>query len=68
MSNSEYIRLITSLLYRFRGQHQALIGDLEKLSTEALSDLYHLLDDAQREIHRLEHTFRPFPGGPPIHM
>lgn len=64
----QWIRNITPILYRFRGQHHALINDLEKLSAEALEDLYRLLDGAQQEIHRLEHTFRPFPGGPQIRM
>ena len=63
-----YVRLITPYLYRLRGSHHALEQDLEKLSVEALQDLYEILRDNEDEIRRLEHTFRPFPGGPRIHM
>ena len=64
----QWIRHITPYLYRLRGQHHALIGDLEKLSPEALQDLHDILRDNEFEISRLRHRYQQFPGGPSIPM
>ena len=67
-SKTYWIRNITPILYRFRGQHHRLIAELENLSLEALEDLYRLLQNLEQDLHTAERTFRPFPGGPRIRM
>jgi hypothetical protein len=59
-----WIRNITPILYRFRGQHHRLIAELENLSVQGLEDLYRLLQNIEQDLHTAERTFRPFPGGP----
>jgi hypothetical protein len=67
-SKTYWIRNITPILYRFRGQHHRLIAELETLSEPALQDLYRLLQNIEQDIHTAERTFRPLPGGPHIRM
>lgn len=63
-SKTYWIRNITPILYRFRGQHHCLIAELEKLSVEGLEDLYRLLQNIEQDLHTAQRTIKPFPGGP----
>ncbi len=69
VDNKQYwIRHITPVIYRFRGNPQKLLGELENLSVEALEQLYRLLQNIESDLRTAERTYRPFPGGPKMRL
>jgi len=68
MDKEYWIRCITPELYRFRGQHQALLRALEDMPVDALEELYRVLQEAQQEIHSAKRTVQMWPGGPKLRM
>lgn len=68
MDKGYWIRSVKGELYRFRGQHRALIRALEDMPIEALEEFYRVLQEAQQEIHSAKRTVQIWPGGPKLRI
>lgn len=64
----QYVRFIGSILCRRRGNPEPLLKALEKLEPLDIRQLYQYLKDFEDDLHRAEHTYQPFPGGPRVRM
>jgi hypothetical protein len=60
--------LVVALIARRRGRNLELRKALRAMPAEALEELFHVLQEYEQDLHRAEHTWRPFPGGPRIRV
>ena len=56
-------------LYGLRGGHQHEIqAAMDDLPPQAAQQLLFIIRDLKQEVQQAERTYRPFPGGPKIHL
>lgn len=65
---NDWLRHIGPILYRRRGEPTVLLKALERLEPHGQEALFRVLRDFEDDLHRAEHTYRPFPGGPRIRI
>lgn len=59
---------IAPILHRRPGRPELLLKALERLEPQEREELYWCLRRFEEDLHRAEHTYRPFPGGPRIRI